>query len=254
MAGTFIGDRTMPADKTSFGSPQENDGPPTDESVHEPQRIRASARGALKTSLDRGEEIGRNRTGLIALTGLVLAFLSVFAVPFLQVGGPDTAPRDPETPAVAPLTATSPATAPPAEVEEVVPTLEGEVGHFAAGKAFSDLIYDNEGKIIRLNVRFPGEDFTGEIEPEPYFTIYDECWEPLAEGELPNFRKCSGLSVSIAEPDGVADYGFGYTNGEYYLLGYFAVISVGGRHQGLMGAVVRPLAIADIAPGLVRSK
>ncbi|EQB4816407.1 TPA: hypothetical protein ACPYV0_003036 [Citrobacter amalonaticus] len=115
-----------------------------------------------------------------------------------------------------------------------------EIRNFSKeGREFETFIANNVHARVYINVCFNANeievlDSTG----GKSFFIWQECFEPLNDGETPSLHKCSGFNVSLIEPQD-ADAWLTWNRGNYDLTGYFSIKGYGGPHQGSMGAVLR---------------
>ncbi|WP_139058847.1 hypothetical protein [Thiorhodococcus drewsii] len=115
------------------------------------------------------------------------------------------------------------------------PIFQGEIASFEKSAKFERFIAENEGGIVFIDAFIDEMKFYGVTEnPEPYFVLYDECFEPLDAGEHPSYEKCTGICYSIIGINEENDSRFYLFRGQCKIYGYFAVIGCDGPHQGLM--------------------
>lgn len=115
-----------------------------------------------------------------------------------------------------------------------------EIRNFSKeGKEFEKFIADNVHERVYINICFNADEIDVlESTGNKSFVIWQECLEPLIDGETPSMNKCSGFNVSLIEPLD-ADAWLTWNRGNYDLTGYFSIKGYGGPHQGSMGAILR---------------
>lgn len=126
---------------------------------------------------------------------------------------------------------------------------EGEIGHFEQGEAFTRFIFDHELKVVSFDAEMipgPLDDESGfEIVNDTFgvdsFVVWEECFEPLGDGEKRTTSKCTGTEISIDRSRGATDSDLTLIRGVLRLEGYFVVQGCDGPFQGLMGCSLRPL-------------
>jgi hypothetical protein len=132
-----------------------------------------------------------------------------------------------------------------------IPTFEGEVGHYEMSQPFTDFIFENQGKVVLIDVYYTPADsdefvIVNNSFGVDYIHLWHECFEPLSPDESPSSYKCIGTSFSLDRSESQKDADFTYVRGSFRAQGYFAIRGCDGPYQGSMGCMLRPLNPEDV--------
>lgn len=130
-----------------------------------------------------------------------------------------------------------------------VPTLELVARDMDHASKLVDFLGKNAHRVVFVDAWLPEQvaDIEGNSMQSSGFTVWGDCKRPVPTNRTPNAMDygCSGTEYAV-KPDTRGDNGFYWYRGSWRLEGYFAVGSLVGPYQGVMGGSLRHVPVEQV--------